>query len=140
MVAALNRNDRHHRWAVTAIEAHRQSSTPILVPEVVAGEAFTKLRYDHRVSSRGDARPALTVFGLLSSDPRIFQLRGLPLQSYRRTIELLAKYIDQAFSWIDAVVLLTADDDRRVERVWTVDGSLAAYAFSHRVDVSTPRS
>jgi hypothetical protein len=39
---------------------------PIVVLEVVAGEAYTKLRCDRRVSDRGDARPALTVFGLLA--------------------------------------------------------------------------
>jgi predicted nucleic acid-binding protein len=138
LIAALNRNDRHHRWALKAIEAHRESSKPIVVPQVVAGEAFTKLRYDRRVSTRGDARPALMVFGLLSSDRSLFELRSLPVESYRRTVALLASYVDQAFSWIDAVVLLTAEDDRRIERLWTVDASLAAYAFSHQVVVSTP--
>lgn len=77
-------------------------------------------------------------FGLLSADRSLFELRGLPVESYRRTVELLARYVDQAFSWIDAVVLLTAEDDRRIERLFTVDASLAAYAFSHQVVVSTP--
>jgi hypothetical protein len=134
----MNRNDRHHRWALQAIEAHREARKPIVVPEVVAGEAFTKLRYDRRVSTRGDVRPALMVFGLLGSDRSLFELRGFSVESYRRTVALLARYVDQAFSWIDAVVLLTAEDDRRIERLWTVDASLAAYAFSHQVVVSTP--
>ena len=109
-----------------------------MVPEVVAGEAFTKLRYDRRVSGRRDARQALAVFGLLAADSKLFEIRGLPDQSHRRSVELLARYIDQTFSWVDAIVLLSADDDRRVEMLWTVDSTLGAYRFSHQVLVSSP--
>jgi hypothetical protein len=111
-----------------------------VVPEVVAGEAYTKLRYDNRVSGRRDARPALAVFGLLDADPELFVRRSLPNESYRRSVELLAKYIDQIFSWVDAIVLLSADDDRGVKRLWTVDSTLGAYRFSHHVVVSSPRN
>ena len=104
----------------------------------MAGEAFAKLRYDRRISGRGDARPALTVFGLLGVGSTVFEVRGMPDDSLRRSVALLAKYVDQSFSWVDAIVLLSADDDRRVERLWTVDSSLAAYRFSHGVVVSTP--
>ncbi len=109
-----------------------------MVPEVVAGEAFTKLRYDRRVSARRDARPALAVFGLLGADRGLFEIRGLPDQSHRRSIELLATYVDQTFSWVDAIVLLSADDDHRVDRLWTVDSTLSAYRFSHDIAVSSP--
>ena len=111
-----------------------------MVPEVVAGEAFTKLRYDRRVSGRGDARPALAVFGLLAADSELFEIRGVPDESLRRSVELLAGYVDQTFSWVDAIVLLSADDDRRVDRLWTVDSTLGAYRFSHQVLVSSPVS
>jgi hypothetical protein len=109
-----------------------------VVPEVVAGEAYTKLRYDRRVSGRRDARPALTVFGLLAADSELFEVRGMPGESHRRSAHLLARYVDQTFSWVDAVVLLSADDDSRVDRVWTVDSTLGAYRFSHQVLVSSP--
>jgi len=108
-----------------------------VVPEVVAGEAYTKLRYDRRVSSRHDARRALTVFGLLAADSELFEIRSMPGESHRRSVELLARYVDQTFSWVDAIVLLSADDDRRVERLWTVDSTLSAYRFSHQVLVSS---
>jgi hypothetical protein len=111
-----------------------------VVPEVVAGEAYTKLRYDRRVTGRRDARPALAVFGPLGADSKLFELRATPNESHRRSIELLARYVDQAFSWVDAIVLLTADDDRRVDRLWTVDPTLGAYCFSHKVVISNPRS
>jgi hypothetical protein len=109
-----------------------------VVPEVVAGEAYTKLRYDRRVSGRHDARPALTVFGLLASDSEVFELRSMPSDSLRRSAELLARYVDQTFSWVDAIVLLSANDDRGVERLWTVDSTLSAYRFSHHIAVSSP--
>jgi hypothetical protein len=123
---------------MNAIEAQRKSKFPLVVPEVVVGEAFTKLRYDRRISGRGDARPALNVFGLLEAGSKFFEVRGLPNESLRRSVALLARYVDQSFSWVDAIVLLSADDDRRVERLWTVDSSLATYHFSHTVAVSTP--
>ena len=138
MIAALNRDDRHHRWAVNVIAAHRKLQARIVVPEVVAGEAFTKLRYDRRVSSRRDARPALTVFGLLAADSELFEMRGMPSESHRRSVDLLARYVDQTFSWVDAIVLLSSDDDSHVERVWTVDSTLGAYRFSHQILVSSP--
>lgn len=138
MIAFLNRGDRHHRWAVNVIETHRKRRTRIVVPEVVAGEAFTKLRYDRRVSGRRDARSALTVFGLLAADSELFEIRAMPDESYRRSVELLAKYVDQAFSWVDAVVLVCADGDPKVSNLWTVDSSLSAYRFSHQVVVSSP--
>jgi hypothetical protein len=138
LIAALNRDDRHHRWAVNVIAAQRKLRAPIVVPEVVAGEAYTKLRYDRRVSGRRDARPALTVFGLLAADSELFEIRGMPSESHRRSVDLLARYVDQTFSWVDAIVLLSADDDSRVERVWTVDSTLGTYRFSHQVLVSSP--
>ena len=70
----------------------------------------------------------------IAATPNFFEVRETPQLSYRRSIALLAKYVDQAFSWVDAVVLLSADDDRHV----TVDSSLAVYRFSHHVVVSTP--
>ena len=109
-----------------------------MVPEVVAGETYTKLRYDRRISGRSDARTALSVFGLIAASQGLFEVREIPQLSYPRSIELLAKYVDQAFSWVDAIVLLTADDDRRVNRLLTVDASLGVYHFSHEVVVSIP--
>ena len=137
MIAALNRGDQHHRWAVNVIATQRKLRAPIVVPEAVAGEAFTKLRYDRRVSGRRDARPALTVFSLLAADSDLFEIRSMPIESHRRSIELLASYVDQTFSWVDAILLLSADDDRGVERLWTVDSTLSAYRFSHQVVVSS---
>jgi len=68
----------------------------------------------------------------------MFEIRGLPNQSHWRSVELLARYVDQTFSWVDAIVLLCVDDDRRVEWLWTVDSTLRAYRFSHPVVVSSP--
>jgi hypothetical protein len=123
---------------MNAAASQRMGQAPIVVPEVVAGEAFTKVRYDKRVSSRGDAHPALAVFSLLAANLQLFEIRGMPRESHRRSIELLAKYVDQAFSWVDAIVLLSCDDDRRIDRLWTVDSTLSAYRFSHDIVVASP--
>ena len=125
-------------WAIAALDAERRAKQTIVVPEVVAGETFTKLRYDRRISKRSDARMALSVFALIAASPNLFEVGEMPHLSYRRSIELLAKYADQGFSWVDAVVLLSADDDQRVSRILTIDSSFVAYRFSHQVAVSTP--
>ncbi len=54
----------------------------------------------------------------------MFEIRGLPNQSHLRSVELPARYVDQTFSWVDAIVLLCADDDRRVETLRTVDSTV----------------
>jgi len=109
-----------------------------VVPEPVLGEAFTKLRYDRRISGRRDARPALGLFGLLDADPDLFDIRSLPDNSYRRSRELLTKYVDQSFSYVDAIVLLTVDDEGHAGRLLTVDQSLSSYRFGHRIAVVMP--
>jgi hypothetical protein len=105
---------------------------------VVAGEAYTKLRDDRSVSGRRDTRLALAVFGLLATDSELLEVRSMPDESHRRSVELLARYVDQPFSWVNAIVHLSADDDRHVERLWTVDSTLGAYRFSHQVLVLSP--
>ncbi|MGH7902714.1 MAG: type II toxin-antitoxin system VapC family toxin [Candidatus Dormibacteraceae bacterium] len=138
LIAALNRGDRHHRWAVDAIAEARRSGDRLIVPEVVAGEAFTKLRYDRQISGRRDARPALAVFGMMAAGPSVFDVRGMPDHAYERAADLLGTYVDQAYSYVDAVVLLTTDDDDEASAVFTVDSSLAAYRFSRPVTVAQP--
>ena len=107
-----------------------------MLPEAVIGEGFTKLRYDKRVSGRRDARPALAIFALVAAAPDLFEVRGGPVGGHRRAQALLARYADQAFSYVDALVLLVADDDERADEVLTVDGPLATYGFSHSVRVN----
>ncbi len=91
------------------------------------------------MSGRRDARPALALFGLLAAAPDVFEIRESVAKSYPRARDLLHKYVDQAYSYVDAIVLLTADDDREVSTLLTVDSSLAAYRFSHPVTVDNPR-
>lgn len=83
----------------------------MVVPELVAGEAFTKLRYDRQIGGRRDARAALAVFGMIAAAPDLFKIREMPDQSYRHADEVLANYVDQASSYVDAILLPTADDE-----------------------------
>ncbi len=62
----------------------------------------------------------------------------MPDQSYRRAGEVLAKYVDQAFSYLDAIVLLMADDDPEVRRLFAVDSPPATYSFSRPVTIEAP--
>jgi hypothetical protein len=59
-------------------------------------------------------------------------------ESHRRSVDLVTRYVDQSFSGVDAIVLLSADEDRRVDRLWTVDSTIGAYRLSHQVLVSSP--
>ncbi len=76
----------------------------MVVPELVAGEAFTKLRYDRQIRGRRDARAVLAVFGMMAAAPDLFKIREMPDQSYRRAGELLANYVDQPFSYPEPIL------------------------------------
>ena len=118
-----------------ALDTHQ----PILIPHPVAGEAFTKLRYDKRVSPRRDAGVALTVFAMISANPDVFRTVAVPASAHDRATRILADYRDHGFSYVDAVVFHIADHDSQISRVLTVDGAdFRSYRFSHDVAIVTP--
>src|SRR5207245_3453627 len=84
LIAAVNRGDRHHGWATRHLLAARQRGTRIAVPDLVVGEAFTKLGYDRRVSPRKDSSVAMTVFRLVDASPELFELRPMARDTYSR--------------------------------------------------------
>ena len=103
------------------------------------GEAFTKLRYDRRVSPRKDASVALTIFKLVDGTPDLFEVRPAGRATFRRARDILTQYIDQSFSYVDAVVLTAVDDDPSVDHVLTVDGrDFSIYRFAHSVEIIVP--
>ena len=119
--------------------AARQQLTKIAVPEVVVGEAFTKLRYDRRVSPRKDPSVALTVFKLLDGSPDLFEVRPAGRGSHRRAKDVLVQYVDQSFSYVDAIVFAAVDDDPTVHQILTVDGrDFSIYRFAHSVEIIVP--
>ncbi len=110
-----------------------------MVPDVVVGEAFTKLRYDRRISPRKDASVAMTVFRLVDETPELFELRPVGSGAYRRAREILAQYIDQSFSYVDAVLFTVVDEDPNLRQVLTVDGrDFSIYRFGHAVEIVVP--
>ncbi len=109
------------------------------MPDVVVGEAFTKLRYDRRVSPRKDSSAALGVFGLVDEAPELFEVRFVARNGYDRVREILVQYRDQSFSYVDALVFMTVDDDPKATQVLTVDGrDFSTYRFAHPVEVVVP--
>ena len=103
------------------------------------GEAFTKLRYDRRVSPRKDASVALTIVKLLDGTPDLFEVRPAGRGTHQRAREILAQYIDQSFSYVDAVVFTAVDDDPTVDQILTVDGrDFSIYRFAHSVEIIVP--
>ena len=111
----------------------------IAVPDLVVGEAFTKLRYDRRVSPRKDASIALAVFGLVDGSTELFEVRQVGQAAYRRARDILAQYTDQSFSYVDAIVFTLVDADPAIQRILTVDGrDFVTYRFAHKVEVVTP--
>ncbi len=108
----------------------------IAVPDVVVGEAFTKLRYDRRISPRKDASVALSVFRLVDESPDLFEVRPTGRGAYRQARDILTQYIDQSFSFVDAVVFTIVNDDPAVDQILTVDGrDFSIYRFAHSVEI-----
>jgi predicted nucleic acid-binding protein len=139
LIAAVNRGDRHHAWATRQIVDARRQHTKIAVPDLVLGEAFTKLRYDRRVSPRKDAGIALTVFRLVDDSTELFEVRPAGQGAYQKARDILAQYADQSFSYVDAVVFTVVDADPAIHQILTVDGrDFAIYRFAHTVEVVVP--
>jgi len=111
----------------------------VVVPHPVVGEAFTKLRYDKRVSPRRDAGTALTVFAMVDDNPDVFSVLAMPATAYGHARTILEKYRDHAFSFVDALIFHMVDHHRSISRVLTVDGSdFRSYRFAHSVEIVTP--
>jgi len=109
------------------------------VPDIVVGEAFTKLRYDRRVSPRKDASVALTIFKLVDGATDVFEVRSAGRGTHRRARDILSQYIDQSFSYVDAVVFAAVDDDPTLDQILTVDGrDFSIYRFAHSVEIIVP--
>ena len=121
------------------VVAARDKRTTLLVPEPVVGEAFTKLRYDKRVSPKRDAGPALSVFAMVDENPDVFTTVAVTSTAYGHARKILERYRDHAFSFVDALVFHMVDHHRSVSRVLTVDGSdFRSYRFTRTVDIVTP--
>ena len=109
------------------------------MPDLAAGEAFTKLRYDKRVSPRRDARTALQVFAMIAGNPAAFATLATPRAAHRGATEILARYGDHAFSYVDAVIFHIVESDTAITRILTVDGAdFRSFDFGHAVEVVTP--
>ncbi len=110
-----------------------------MVPDLIVGEAYTKLRYDRRASPRKNATIALTVFRLVDETGGLFEVRPARAESYRAARGILAQYVDQSFSYVDAVVFSIVDDDPTIRQILTVDGrDFSIYRFAHTVEIAVP--
>jgi predicted nucleic acid-binding protein len=110
-----------------------------VVPDIVVGEAFTKLRYDKRVSPRRDAGIALTAFAMTDGNPDTFVRVATPASAHAGARTILTRYRDHAFSYVDAVIFHLVERDASITGVLTVDGlDFRSLRFGHPVDVITP--
>jgi predicted nucleic acid-binding protein len=91
------------------------------------------------VSPRKDASIALTVFRLVDDSTELFEMRPAGQGVYQKARDVLARYVDQSFSYVDAVVFAVADADPDIHQILTVDGrDFAIYRFAHSVEVLVP--
>lgn len=110
------------------------------MPHAVLGEAYTALRHDRRVSARRDAGAALTVLAMVDNNTDTFRIAADPPDVHAQACAILAEYRAHAFSYVDAVLLHTADHDAAVTRILTVDGNdFRNYRFKFWPEIVTPR-
>ena len=58
----------------------------------------------------------MTVFGLVDAAPELFELRRVGGGTYGAARDVLARYVDQSFSYVDAVIFTIVDADRSINR------------------------
>ena len=91
------------------------------------------------MSPRKDAHVALTVFQLVDDNAELFDLRPTSDATYKKAHGILAHYLDQSFSYVDAVVFTVVDADPAIRQILTVDGrDFSIYRFAHAVEVIVP--
>lgn len=79
------------------------------------------------------------MFRLVDDNAGLFQLRPAGEGTFRKARNILAQYVDQSFSYVDAVVFTLVDDDPAIRQILTVDGrDFSTYQFAHTVDVVVP--
>ena len=91
------------------------------------------------MSPRKDASIALTVFRLVGDSTELFEVRPAGQSAYQKARDILAQYVDQSFSYVDAIVFTVVDADPAIRKILTVDGrDFAIYQFAHAVEVVVP--
>ena len=91
------------------------------------------------MSPRRDARIALRVFAMIDDNPEAFAAVATPRSAHRGAIEILARYGDHAFSYVDALIFHIVESDTAIARILTVDGAdFRSFEFGHAVEVVTP--
>ncbi len=81
----------------------------------------------------------MTVFALVDAAPALFELRPVSGETYGKARDVLTRYVDQSFSYVDAVIFTIVDADRSIKQVLTVDGrDFATYRFGHAVEIVLP--
>lgn len=113
LVAFLNRNDRHHAWAV---ECWGALFDPLWTCEAVLSEAMFLVQSD-----TGDVEPILRLV-----ERRIVRLDFVMAEQQADVFRLLRKYRDQAMSVADACLVRMAElvDDCQV---FTTDRDFLVY-------------
>lgn len=96
LVAYLNRNDRHHQWAV---ERWSSLFDPLWTCEAVLSEAMLVLQ-----SEKADAEPILRLL-----ERRILRLDFVVEDHRSDVLRLLRKYADQPMSLADACLVRMAE-------------------------------
>ena len=118
IVALLNSSDRHHRWAVKALDG---LAPPLRTCEAVVSEACFLVR---NLEGGADAVLALISRGLIVPD---FQLQP-ELAGVRR---LMAKYASLPMSFADACLVRMAELDHDLG-ILTLDSDFKVYRRGRR--------
>jgi predicted nucleic acid-binding protein len=118
LVAYLNRNDRHHAWAV---ETWRALTDPLWTCEAVLSEAVFLLQ-----SERATAEPVLRLL-----DRQIVRLDFSADAHKTDVVRLLRKYADVPMSVADACLVRMAELAVRCQ-VFTTDKDFLVYRRSGR--------
>lgn len=122
LVAAIVENERHHRWAVEALDS---ITPPLITCEAVITECCFLLR--HSANGR-DAILSLIASDLVSVD---FQLKN----ELMRVRELMQRYDTRPMSLADACLVRMAELSPE-SRVMTLDSDFQIYRRSGRKPLS----
>jgi predicted nucleic acid-binding protein len=132
VVGLLSDADEHHFASVAAIEAAARKGRKLCTIWEVVGEAYTLFRM--RIAPADSAEPALVV--LRWARESSIDLLPTAESDHQRAASLLERYGQLRLSYVDALLLATAER-HRMEELITVDSRhFAAVRLGHRMAVT----
>jgi len=131
LIAFFNRRDCYHQEAKIVFEEVFVLKQFFVTTNRVVSETYDAIRYDRRISSKKDAKPALLVFEAIEASKEFIKVEFVDEALEQKAKKILKEYPDQNFSFTDATSFAFIEK-KRLKQIFTFDfADFSIYHFQH---------